>query len=139
MVFWSRRAPPETRHLFPQQSTGADPAGRVWKLLLATVGLFEHAEGRGRGPAPEGGWHFWGSSAIKWKLFEPGLLVLWSILQEISPEYSLEGRMLKLKLQYFGLLIQRTDSLEKTLMLRNMKAGGEGEDRICDGCMASPA
>ena len=40
-----------------------------------------------------------------------------SILKEISPEYSLEGQMLKLKLQYFGHLIQRTDSLEKTLML----------------------
>ena len=40
-----------------------------------------------------------------------------SILKEISPEYSLEGRMLKLKLQYFGHLIQRADSLEKTLML----------------------
>ena len=40
-----------------------------------------------------------------------------SILKEISPEYSLEGLMLKLKLQYFGQLIQRTDSLEKTLML----------------------
>ena len=39
------------------------------------------------------------------------------ILKEISPEYSLEGLMLKLKLQYFGHLIQRTDSLEKTLML----------------------
>jgi len=40
-----------------------------------------------------------------------------SILKEISPEYSLEGLMLKLKLQYFGYLIRRTDSLEKTLML----------------------
>ena len=40
-----------------------------------------------------------------------------SILKEISPEYSLEGLMLKLKLQYFGHLIQRTNSLEKTLML----------------------
>ena len=40
-----------------------------------------------------------------------------SILKEISPEYSLEGLMLKLKLQYFGHLIQRTDSLEKTLIL----------------------
>ena len=40
-----------------------------------------------------------------------------SILKEISPEYSLEGRMLKLKLQYCGHLMQRTDSLEKTLML----------------------
>ena len=46
-----------------------------------------------------------------------------SILREISPEYSLEGLMLKLKLQYFGHLIQRTDSLEKTLMV------GKIEDR----------
>ena len=41
----------------------------------------------------------------------------WSILKEISPEYSLEGLMLKLKLQYFGKLMQRADFLEKTLML----------------------
>ena len=41
-----------------------------------------------------------------------------SILKEISPEYSLEGQMLKLKLQYFGRLMQRADSFEKTLMLR---------------------
>ena len=41
----------------------------------------------------------------------------WLILKEINPEYSLEGMMLKLKLQYFGHLIQRADSLEKTLML----------------------
>ena len=41
----------------------------------------------------------------------------WSILNEISPEYSLEGLMLKLNLQYFGHLMRRTDSLKKTLML----------------------
>ena len=52
-----------------------------------------------------------------------------SILKEISPEYSLEGLMLQLKLQYFGHLMQRTDSLEKTLMLERLKAGGEGDDR----------
>ena len=52
-----------------------------------------------------------------------------SILKEISPEYSLEGLMLKLKLQYFGHLIQRRESLEKTLMLGRLKAGGEGYDR----------
>ena len=52
-----------------------------------------------------------------------------SILKEISPEYSLEGLMLKLKLQYFSHLIQRADSLEKTLMLGKMKAGREGDDR----------
>ena len=44
-----------------------------------------------------------------------------SILKEINPEYSLEGLMLKLKLQYFGHLMQRTDSLEKTLMLRKIE------------------
>ena len=44
-----------------------------------------------------------------------------SILKEISPKYSLEGLMLKLKLQYFGHLVQRTDSFEKTLMLRNIE------------------
>ena len=52
-----------------------------------------------------------------------------SILKEISPEYSLEGLMLKLKLQYFGHLIRRADSLEKTLMLGKLKPGGEGDDR----------
>ena len=51
-----------------------------------------------------------------------------SILQEISPEYSLEGLIPKLKLQYFGHLMRRTDSLEKTLMLGKLKAGGEGDD-----------
>ena len=51
-----------------------------------------------------------------------------SILKEISAEYSLEELMLKLKLQYFGHLMGRTDSLEKTLIL-GLKAGGEGDDR----------
>ena len=45
------------------------------------------------------------------------------ILKEISPEYSLEGLMLKLKLQYLGYLMQRTDSFEKTLMLRKIGGG----------------
>ena len=52
-----------------------------------------------------------------------------SILKEISPEYSLEGLMLKLKLQYFGHLMQRTDSFERTLMLGRLKVGGEGDNR----------
>ena len=47
----------------------------------------------------------------------------WSILKEISPEYSVEGRMLKLKLQYFGHVMRRTDSLEKTLMLEKIEGG----------------
>ena len=52
-----------------------------------------------------------------------------SILKEIGPECSLEGMMLKLKLQYFGHLMWRVDSLEKTLMLEGLGAGGEGDDR----------
>ena len=52
-----------------------------------------------------------------------------SILKEISPGCSLEGVMLKLKLQYFGHLMRRVDSLEKTLMLGGIGAGGEGDDR----------
>ena len=48
-----------------------------------------------------------------------------SILKEINPEYSLEGQMLKLKLQYFGHLMQRTDSPEKTLMLGKIEGKGE--------------
>jgi len=46
-----------------------------------------------------------------------------SLLKEISPEYSLEGLMLKLKLQYFGHLMQRTDSFENTLMLGKIEGG----------------
>ena len=52
-----------------------------------------------------------------------------SIIKEISPEYSLEGLMLKLKLQYFGHLTGRTDSFEKTLMLGKIEGRGEGDDR----------
>ena len=52
-----------------------------------------------------------------------------SILKEISPEYSLEGLMLKLKLQYFGHLMQRTDSLEKTLMLGGIQGRRRGRQR----------
>ena len=51
-----------------------------------------------------------------------------SILKKISLGCSLEGLMLKLKLQYFGHLIRRADSLEKTLMLRGIRAEGEGDD-----------
>ena len=51
------------------------------------------------------------------------------ILKEISPEYSLEELMLKLKLQYFGHLMQTTDSLEKTLMLGNTEGRGRRDDR----------
>ena len=78
--------------------------------------------------------------AFKLWCWRRNLRVLWtvrksnqSILKEINPE----GLMLKLKLQYFGQLMQRTNSLEKTLVLGRMKAGGEGDDRGWDGWMAS--
>ena len=53
-----------------------------------------------------------------------------SILKKIIPEYSLEGLMLKLKLEYFGHLMRGTDSLEKTLMWKRLRARGEGDDRV---------
>ena len=53
-----------------------------------------------------------------------------SILKEISPEYSLEGLMLKLKLQYFGHLMRRVDSLEKTLMLGRIGGRRRGQQRM---------
>ena len=59
-----------------------------------------------------------------------------TILKEISPDYSLEGLMLKLKLQYFGHLMQRTDSLEETLMLGKIEGGrrrGRRRMRWLDG------
>ena len=62
----------------------------------------------------------------------------YSILKEISPEYSLEVLILKLKLQYFGHFMWRTDSLKRPWWWERLKAGGEGNDRGWDGWMASP-
>ena len=59
------------------------------------------------------------------------------IIKEISPEYSFEGLMLKLKFQYLGHLIRRADSLEKTLMLGKIEDRKRGDDRGWDGWMAS--
>ena len=73
------------------------------------------------------------------------LRVLWtarrsnqSILKELSPKYSLEELMLKLKLQYFGHLMWRTDSLEKTLMLGKIEGRRRGDNNGWDGWMTSP-
>ena len=60
-----------------------------------------------------------------------------SILKEISLEYSLEGLMLKLKLQYFGHLIQRVTHLKRPWCWERLRAGGEGDNRGWDGWMAS--
>ena len=61
-----------------------------------------------------------------------------SFLKDISPGCSLEGMMLKLKLQYFGHLMQRVDSLEKPLMLGGIGSRRRRDDRGCDGWIASP-
>ena len=61
-----------------------------------------------------------------------------SILKEINPKHSLEGLMLKLKLQYFGHLMWRTDSLEKTLVMGKIEGRRKRDDRGWDGWMASP-
>ena len=61
-----------------------------------------------------------------------------SILKETSPEYLLEGLMLKLKLQSFGHLMRRTDSLEKILMVGKIEGRRNRSDRVWDGWMASP-
>ena len=84
-------------------------------------------------------WYFWTV------VLERLLRVLWterrssqSILKEISPEYSLEGLMLKLKLQYFGHLMWRTDLFEKTLMLGKIEGSRRRDDRGWNGWMALP-
>ena len=60
------------------------------------------------------------------------------LLKEIGPKYSLEGLMLKLKLQYFGHLMWRTDSLQRPWCWERLRAGGERDDRGWDGWIASP-
>ena len=82
-------------------------------------------------------WCFW--TVVSEKTLESPLdckEVNQSILQEISPEYSLEGLMMKLKFQYFGHLIWRTDSFKKTLCWERMKAWGKGDNRGCNGWFA---
>ena len=61
-----------------------------------------------------------------------------SILKEISPECSLEGLMLKLKLQYFGHMIKGAVDLKRPWCWERLRAGGEGDNRGCDGWMAPP-
>ena len=79
-------------------------------------------------------WHWWRLLRVPWISRQS----IQSILKEISPEYSLEGLMLKLKLQYFGHLMWRTDSLEKTLMLGKIEGRRKRDNRGWDGWMASP-
>ena len=83
-------------------------------------------------------WSFWTFVLESWESLEPARKYK-SILMEISPEYSLEGLVLKLKLQYFGSLMGRTDSFEKTLLLGKIEGGRSGGQRMrwLDGIMDS--
>ena len=70
-------------------------------------------------------WWFWTGIGEDWRVPWTARRSNQSILEEISPEYSLEGLMLRLELQYFGYLMRRTDSLEKTVMLGKIESGEE--------------
>ena len=85
----------------------------------------------------------WRSGAFELLCWRRLLRIPWTarrsnqpILKDISPEYSLKVLMRRLKLQYFGHLMQITDSLEKTWCWERLKAGGEGDDRGWDGWIA---
>ena len=87
----------------------------------------------------------WRTDTFKLWCWRKLFRVLWtarrsnpSILMEINLEYSLEGLVLKLKLQYFGPLMQATDSLKRPWCWERLRAGGEGDDRGWDGWKASP-
>ena len=84
-------------------------------------------------------WYFWTMALEKAleSLLDSQSRSNQSILKEINPEYSLEGLMLQLKLQYFGHLMPRTDSFEKTLMLGKIEGGRRSGNRGWDGWMAS--
>ena len=119
------------RHYFANKGLSSQgygfSCGHVWMWEL------DYEEGW----APKN-WCFW--TVVLEKTFESPWTAKRSnqpILKEISPGISLEGMMLKLKLQYFGHLMRRVDSLEKTLMLGGIGARGEGNDRGWDGWMAS--
>ena len=119
------------RHHFADKSSSSQSHGfsssHVWMWEL------DHKESW----APKN-WHFW--TVVLDKTIESPLdsEINQSILKEISPEYSLEGQMLKLKLQYFVHQMQRADSLERPWCRERLKARGEEGSRGWDGWMASP-
>ena len=134
-LLWIFQTPPNSSHHFLKHSGNiakADLFCLMWNVKQKMWEL-DHKEG-----GVLKNWCFW------IVVLEKALESPWTarrsnqfILNEISPGCSLEGLMLKLKLQYFGHLMWRPDSLEKTLMMGKMRAGGEGDDRGWDGWMAS--
>ena len=126
--------------------------------MLLKCGVVESLGGEGNGnplqyscldnPVDRGAWwaavHGVAQTRTQLKRLSSSSRVPWTarrsnqaILKEINPEYSLEGLMMKLKFQYFGHLMQRVDSLEKTLMLGKIK-GRRRRGQRRDGWMASP-
>ena len=124
------------RHYFankgPSSQSYGFSSGHVWMCTIKKAGL-DYKESW----SPKN-WFFW--TVVLEKTLESPLVSKRSnqSILKISPEYSLEGLMLKLKLQYFGHLMRRSDSLEKTLLLERLKARGEGDDRGWDSWMTSP-
>ena len=106
----------------------------VWKLIIffssSQVQMWEldHKEVECQRTDAFELWHWIGLLRVLWTAGRSNQ----SILKEINSEYSLEGLMLKLKLQYFNHLMLRANSLEKTLMLGKIEAGGEGGNRLTD-------
>ena len=115
------------QHYFPTFPTKKGPSSQSYGLSSGHVWMWElDCEESG---APKN-WCFW--TVVLEKTLESPLdnKEIQPILKEISPEYSLEGLMLKLKLQYFGHLMQRTDSLEKTLILGKIEGRRRGRQRM---------
>ena len=134
---WKKRYDKSREYIKKQRHHFADkgPSSQSYGLSSSHVWMWEldHKESWALN------WSFWTVwcwrrlLGVPWTARTPNK----SILKEISPEYSLEGLMLKLKLQYFGHLMQRADSFEKTWCWERLRAGGEGDDRGWDGWMAS--
>ena len=123
-----------------QRSEGYESVSQSYGFTTSHVWMWELDYKEGWAPK---NWCFWIVVRIVMLLNCPRLLrAPWtarrsnqSILKEISPEYSLEGLMLKL--QYFGYLMPRANSMEKTLMQQKIETRGEESDRGWDGWMAS--
>ena len=123
LIPWKESYDHTRQHIKKQRYYFANKGLSSWRYGFSSSHVWMWELDYKEGWAPKN-WCFWSV------VLEKTLEVPWtawrsnqSIRKEISPEYSLEGLMLKLKLRYFGHLMQRTDSLEKTLMLRKVEGG----------------
>ena len=134
LVPWKKSYDKPRQHIKKQRYhfAGKDPCNQSYYFSISHVGMWELDH--------KGSWAL--KNRCFWTMWAP-----WtarrsnqSILKEISPEHSLEGLMLKLKLQYFGYVMWRTDSFEKILMLGKMEGGrrrGQQRVRWLDGIIDS--